>query len=109
MGVYREAGTTRRAVLEAESPGNRRRTPSAEEVAAVVEKWSDERAREGELEEWVAATAKVVARLREAVAGKDTPVVEVAPGRWRGGAYASGVADPGRLVRRRVAGEVGCE
>lgn len=104
MGVYRDAGIIWRAVLAAESPGHRRRTPSAEEVAAVVEKWADERAREGELEEWVAATERVIERLQEVVAGKDTPVVEVALGRWRWGAYASGVAGTERLVRRRVDG-----
>lgn len=46
-GVYREAGIMWRAVLAAERPGATRRTPSPEAVTAVVERWADERAREG--------------------------------------------------------------
>lgn len=41
-GIYREAGIMWRAVLAAEWPGARRRTPSPEAVTAVVEKWADE-------------------------------------------------------------------
>lgn len=91
-GVYREAAIIWRAVLAVEGSGGRRRTPSPEAVAGVVRKWEDEPAREGELETWVAATAQVVSRLRAVVAGEDTLVREVAAARWRGGAYASGVA-----------------
>lgn len=99
--VHREAGIIWRAVLAAERPGARRRTPSSEAVAAVVAKWADERAREEELDKWVADAAMVVSRVQEEVAGRDTLVRDVPAARWIGGAYASGVRGPDWGVRRR--------
>lgn len=100
-GIYRESGIISRAVLAAERPGARRRTPSPEEITAVVKKWTDERAREGELETWIAAAAKVIGQVRVVVAGQDTPLLEVPAARWRGGAYASGVAALEECVSQR--------
>ncbi|KAL0635413.1 hypothetical protein Q9L58_005621 [Maublancomyces gigas] len=79
----------------------------SEAVMAVVNKWSDQPERECELEQWVAATARIVGRLQRVVAGADTPVAMIGAARWRGGAYASGVADSGALVRRLVGSVVG--
>lgn len=105
MDVYHESGIVFRALVAADGPHGLGRTPvwaPSEAVMAAIRKWSNRQEREDELEKWVAATARVVERLQEVVAGADTPVLEIAAAGWRGGAYASGVVDPGTLLRRRV-------
>lgn len=104
-GIYRDSVIVLRLLLAVDQSRGLGRTPvwaPSEAVMAVVNKWSDEPERECELEQWVAATARIVGRLQQVVAGADTPVAMIRATRWRGGAYASGVADSSALVRRPV-------
>lgn len=104
-GIYRDSVILLRFLLLVDELRGLGRTPvwaPSEAVIAVISTWSDESEREGELEQWVAATARIVGRLQQVVDGADTPVVMIGAARWRGGAYASGVEDCGALVRRLV-------